>query len=62
MAPTKPILAGASAGLLAGSAGAWVYGFHCSESALVFVSIWYTAGIAAMVVVGALTGRWLLRW
>ncbi len=62
MAPTRPIAAGAAAGLLAGSAGAFVYGFHCNESALVFVSIWYSAGIAAMTALGALTGRWLLRW
>jgi hypothetical protein len=62
MAPTRPIAAGAAAGLFAGAAGAWVYGFHCNESALVFVSIWYTAGIAAMTIIGAVTGRWLLRW
>jgi hypothetical protein len=62
MAPTNPIAAGAAAGLFAGAAGAWVYGFHCNESALVFVSIWYTAGIAAMTIIGAVTGRWLLRW
>lgn len=62
MAPTRPIAAGAAAGLFAGAAGAWVYGFHCNESALVFVSIWYTAGIAAVTLIGAVTGRWLLRW
>jgi len=62
LAPTRPIAAGAAAGLLAGAAGAFVYGFHCNESALIFVSIWYSAGIAAMTAIGALTGRWLLRW
>ena len=62
LAPTRPIATGAAAGLLAGAAGAFVYGFHCNESALVFVSIWYSAGIAAMTVLGAITGRWLLRW
>lgn len=62
MAPTRPVAAGAAAGLLAGAAGAWVYGFHCTENALVFVSVWYTAGIAVMTLLGAATGRWLLRW
>ncbi|MDR3526635.1 MAG: DUF1109 domain-containing protein [Rhizomicrobium sp.] len=62
LAPTRPVAAGAAAGLLAGAAGAFVYGFHCNESALVFVSIWYSAGIAAMTALGAITGRWLLRW
>jgi hypothetical protein len=62
MAPTRPIAAGAAAGLFAGAAGAFVYGFHCNETALVFVSVWYSAGIAAMTIIGAVTGRWLLRW
>ena len=62
LAPTRPVLAGAAAGLFAGAAGAWIYAFSCNESALVFISVWYTAGIAAMAALGAATGRWLLRW
>jgi hypothetical protein len=62
LAPTKPITTGAVAGLFAGALGAWIYAFHCNESALVFVSIWYTAGIAAMSAIGGVTGRWLLKW
>jgi hypothetical protein len=62
LAPTRLILAGASAGLLAGAAGAWVYAFHCNESAAPFMSIWYTLGIAAAGLLGAATGRWVLRW
>lgn len=62
LAPTRLALAGAAAGLTAGAAGAWIYSFHCDESAAPFIAIWYTAGIAAVTLVGALTGRWLLRW
>jgi hypothetical protein len=62
LAPTRPILAGGCAGLLAGAAGAWVYAFHCNESAAPFMAIWYTLGIAAAGLLGAATGRWVLRW
>lgn len=62
LAPTRPVLAGAAAGLFAGALGAWIYAFHCNESALTFVGLWYTSGIAAVTLLGAATGRWLLRW
>lgn len=62
LAPTRPVAAGAAAGLFAGAAGAWLYAFHCNETALVFVGVWYTAGIAVMTAIGAATGRWLLKW
>jgi hypothetical protein len=62
LAPTRLILAGACAGLLAGAAGAWVYAFHCVESAAPFMAIWYTLGIAASGLLGAAMGRWALRW
>jgi len=62
MAPTRPGLAGAAAGLLAGAAGASVYGLHCTESSALFVAVWYSLGIGAVSVVGAITGRYALRW
>jgi hypothetical protein len=62
LAPTRLTLAGAVAGLLAGAAGTFIYAFHCDESAAPFVVIWYTLGIAAVGVLGALMGRSLLRW
>jgi hypothetical protein len=62
LAPTRPTLAGAVSGLLAGGAGAWVYAFHCDESAAPFVAFWYTLGIVIVACVGALSGRWILRW
>ncbi len=46
LAPTRLTQAGAAAGLLAGSAAATIYAFHCTESTATFIAIWYTAGIA----------------
>ncbi len=62
MAPTNLVGAGFAAGLLAGAAGTWVYAFHCTESGLPFITLWYSAGILATALLGAVVGRWLLRW
>ncbi len=51
LAPTRLIVAGAVAGFGSGALGAWIYAFHCDESAMPFVFIFYTLGIA---LVGAL--------
>ncbi|MDM0031197.1 DUF1109 domain-containing protein [Variovorax sp. J22P271] len=62
LAPTRPALAGAAAGALAGGAGAMVYALHCPELAAPYIAVWYVAGIALPVVAGALIGPRLLRW
>ncbi len=62
LAPTRPVLAGATAGLLAGAAGAWIYAFHCTENAAPFVALWYTCGIVLVGAAGAALGRVGLRW
>jgi hypothetical protein len=62
LAPTRLTLAGAVAGLFAGAFGALVYSFHCDESGMPFVAIWYTAGIVIPGLAGALLGRLMLRW
>lgn len=62
LAPTRLALAGAGAGLFAGAAGATIYAFHCMEATAPFIAIWYTLGIALTAGVGALSGRFLLRW
>jgi hypothetical protein len=62
LAPTRLVLAGLAAGILAGALGTFIYAFHCTESAAPFVAIWYTLGIAAVGVFGALLGRTALRW
>ena len=62
-APTKIAGAGAAAGLLAGAAGAFVYGFHCYENAAPFVAVWYTLGVAAVMALGAFVAKvGALRW
>ena len=62
LAPTRLAVAGAGAGVLAGAAAATLYGFHCPETAAPFILIWYTLGIVLAACLGAVAGRWLLRW
>jgi hypothetical protein len=61
-APASPTLAGAAAGLLAATAGAALYAFHCFDDSPLFVVTWYSLASAPVVLVGALAGRRLLRW
>jgi hypothetical protein len=62
LAPTRPRWTGAAAGLLAGGLSATVYGLYCQESAAPFVVTWYSLGIGACALGGALVGPRLLRW
>ncbi|HZC16611.1 MAG TPA: DUF1109 domain-containing protein [Caulobacteraceae bacterium] len=62
MAPTRPRLAGAAAGLMAGGIGASVYGLNCQETAAAFTAVWYTLGMLVWAAVGAALGGRLLRW
>lgn len=62
LAPTRLRLAGAVAGVLAGSLGATVYTLHCPEMAAPFIGLWYVAGMLLPAVAGALLGRVVLRW
>src|SRR5882724_3377096 len=62
LAPSRLTLAGGVAGVLAGAVGTFIYALHCNESAMPFVAIWYTLGIAAVGALGALLGRVTLRW
>jgi hypothetical protein len=62
LAPTRLRLAGASAGLLAGAAGACVYALHCPELAAPFLGTWYVLGMAIPTALGALIGPRVLRW
>lgn len=62
LAPTRPVLAGFAAGVFSGGVVATVYGLHCPEATAVFVGLWYTLGIAACGLLGAVLGRSVLRW
>lgn len=62
LAPTRPVLAGAAAGLLSGAAAALIYSLHCPELGAPFLGIWYPLGMLIPAAAGALLGRLVLRW
>ena len=62
LAPTRPALTGAVAGMLAGSLAASIYSLHCPETSLTFFAVWYAGGIALVSGVGAVLGWRALRW
>ena len=61
-APSNPALAGFAAGIMAGGTGAWVYSFACAVTGMMFLALWYTLGIVTVGAIGAVLGRFLLRW
>ena len=61
-APTRPVLAGAVAGLLAGGLAATFYAAHCFDDSPLFVATWYTIAIAFLTLLGAIGGRLFVRW
>jgi hypothetical protein len=61
-APTRPVLAGATAGLLAGGLAATFYAAHCFDDSPLFVGTWYTIAIAGLAALGAVGGRLFVRW
>ncbi len=62
LAPARPVLTGAVAGVLAGSVAASIYSLHCPETSLTFFAVWYVAGMALATGLGALLGGRWLRW
>ncbi|WP_106279799.1 DUF1109 domain-containing protein [Paraburkholderia sp. BL25I1N1] len=62
LAPTRLILAGTGAGLLAGAQGLLVYSLYCSEMSVPFWGVWYVLGISITAGIGALIGPLYLRW
>lgn len=62
LAPTRLRLAGAAAGLLAGTTGALVYSLHCPEAGAPFLGFWYLLGMLIPTSIGTLLGPRLLRW
>jgi hypothetical protein len=61
-APTRPELAGAVAGVLAGGIAATFYAAHCTDDSPLFVVTWYTIAIAGLALVGAAAAHRLVRW
>ncbi|MFZ5748722.1 MAG: NrsF family protein [Pseudomonadota bacterium] len=62
LAPARPRAAGAMAGLVAGASGAAIYSLHCVETSPGFVLLWYSLGLGAASVAGAVAGQRFLRW
>ena len=62
LAPTRPRLAGFSAGLLSGAIAALVYSLHCPEIEAPFVGFWYVLGMLIPAGAGAWLGESLLIW
>lgn len=61
-APTRPRVAGAVAGLLAGGLAAALYASHCIDDSPLFVATWYTIAIGLVALAGSLLGPRVLRW
>lgn len=62
LAPVRPAVAGAAAGLLAGALSAVIYALHCPELAAPFIGLWYLLGMLIPAGAGAAIGSRLLRW
>lgn len=61
-APTRPVLAGAVAGLAAGGLAATFYAAHCTDDSPLFVATWYTIAIAMLAALGAMLAPRVARW
>ncbi|WP_419690738.1 DUF1109 domain-containing protein [Burkholderia theae] len=62
LAPTRLVLAGAGAGLVAGAQALIVYSLYCSEMAIPFWGVWYVLSLMLTVALGAALAPVLLRW
>lgn len=61
-APTRPALAGAVAGLLAGGIAATFFAVQCTDDSPLFVATWYTIAIAGLALLGAAGAHRFARW
>jgi hypothetical protein len=62
LAPTRPALAGAAAGLLASTVATVVYAMHCPEMGAPFLATWYLVGMLTPTLIGGVLGMRILRW
>lgn len=62
LAPTRPRVAGAAGGLLAGTIATVAYCLHCPENEVPFWAVWYLLGMLIPAALGAMLGPRLLRW
>lgn len=62
LAPTRLMLAGAGAGLLAGAQALIVYSLYCAEMSIPFWGVWYVLSLVLTVGLGAVLAPVWLRW
>jgi hypothetical protein len=62
LAPTRLVLAGAGAGLLAGAQGLLVHSLYCSDMPVAFWSVWHVLAIIVTAGIGAGIAPSYLRW
>jgi hypothetical protein len=61
-APTKPALAGAVTGLVAGGIAATFYAAQCTDDSPLFVATWYTIAITGLALLGAAAADRFAHW
>lgn len=61
-AVTRPGLAGALTGLVAGAGATTSYALSCTEDSPLFYVFWYGMAIVIATAIGAFAGRRMLRW
>jgi len=61
-APTRLAFAGAALGAFAGSIAGLAYALHCTSDEPAYVLSWYPLAILISAAIGAIAGRWMLRW
>jgi hypothetical protein len=61
-APTRPALAGAVAGLVAGGIAATFYAAQRTDDSPLFVATWYTIAIAGLALLGAAAADRFAHW
>ncbi|HCK85369.1 MAG TPA: anti-sigma F factor [Hyphomonadaceae bacterium] len=62
LSPTRLTLAGAAVGGLSGAIAAVAYSWFCPVDSVAYVATWYLSAMLICAGLGALFGRWLLRW
>ena len=61
-APASPVAAGEAVGRLAAAIAATMYALHCIDDSPLFVATWYSLAMMPVIVLGAISGRRILRW
>lgn len=62
LSPTRLTLAGAAVGGMAGAIAGVAYSWFCPVDSVAYVATWYLAAMLICAGLGAIFGRWLLRW